>query len=89
MKQFECLGKTPGFVRYSGYDTEEEEAEFLPVWCDGDPIPAEDLAPTVCHTSLHIDRGTPVFASKSTGRDQARCVGMKNIFSCSEKISVP
>jgi hypothetical protein len=45
----ECLGKTPGYVRYSGYDTPEEEAEYLstlgPVWCDGDPIPAEDLLP--------------------------------------------
>ena len=44
-----CLGKTPGYVRYSGYDTPEEEAEYLstlgPVWCDGDPIPAEDLLP--------------------------------------------
>ena len=44
-----CLGKTSGYVRYSGYDTPEEEAEYLsilgPVWCDGDPIPAEDLLP--------------------------------------------
>jgi hypothetical protein len=43
-----CLGKTPGYVRYSGYDTPEEEAEYLPtlgpVWCDGDPISAEDYA---------------------------------------------
>jgi hypothetical protein len=41
------IGKTPGYVRYSGYDTEEEEDEFLealgPLWCDGDPIPPEDL----------------------------------------------
>jgi hypothetical protein len=43
------LGRTPGYARYSGYDTEEDEDEFLsvlgPVWRDGDPIPAEDLEP--------------------------------------------
>jgi hypothetical protein len=47
--KLECLGKTPGYVRYSGYDTREEEDEFLPIlgpiWCDGDPIPAEGLLP--------------------------------------------
>jgi hypothetical protein len=36
------LGKTPGYARYSGYDTEEQEDEYLsllgPVWCDGDPM---------------------------------------------------
>jgi hypothetical protein len=45
MAELKCLGKTPGYVRYSGYDTPEEEAEFLPVlgpqWCDGDPLPPE------------------------------------------------
>jgi hypothetical protein len=25
-----CLGKTPGYVRYSGYDTPEES--YLPSW---------------------------------------------------------
>jgi hypothetical protein len=39
----ECLGKTPGYVRYSGYNTPEQEARFLPilgpVWCCGDPLP--------------------------------------------------
>ena len=39
------IGKTPGYARYSGYDTEQEEDEFLeelgPVWCDGDPIREE------------------------------------------------
>ena len=43
------IGKTPGYARYSGYDTEQEEDEFLeelgPVWCDGDPIREEDLVP--------------------------------------------
>jgi len=29
--EFRCLGKTPGYARYSGYDTLEMEAEFLPV----------------------------------------------------------
>ena len=42
-----CLGKTPGYARYSGYDTPEEEAECLdtlgPIWMDGDPLPPEDL----------------------------------------------
>jgi hypothetical protein len=42
-----CLGKTPGYVRYSGYETPEAEAEYLPflgpVWMVGDPIPDEDL----------------------------------------------
>ena len=46
MKELRCLGKTPGFVRYSGYDTPEEEAEFLPtigpMWFIGDPIPGVD-----------------------------------------------
>jgi hypothetical protein len=46
MDDTRCLGKTPGYVRYSGYDTPEEEAEYLPVlgpiWYDGDPIPTED-----------------------------------------------
>jgi hypothetical protein len=45
-KETECLGKTPGYARYSGYDTPEEEAEYLetlgPIWCDGDPIPPQD-----------------------------------------------
>jgi len=39
-------GKTPGYARYSGYDTEEQEDEYLdmlgPVWCDGDPMPLND-----------------------------------------------
>ena len=38
-----CLGRTPGYVRYSGYDTAEEEARYLPVlgpvWKYGDPVP--------------------------------------------------
>lgn len=42
-----CLGRTPGYVRYSGYDTPEQEAECLPVlgpiWVVGDPIPPQDL----------------------------------------------
>jgi hypothetical protein len=41
-----CLGKTPGYVRYSGYDTPEEEAEYLdvlgPIWFCGDPIPYDE-----------------------------------------------
>jgi hypothetical protein len=41
-------GKTPGYARYGGYDTKEDEDEFLsvlgPVWCDGDPIDT-DLLP--------------------------------------------
>ena len=41
------LGRTPGYARYSGYETEEQEDEFLsvlgPVWCDGDPMPTLDL----------------------------------------------
>jgi hypothetical protein len=45
----ECLGKTPGYVRYSGYDTPDEESELLPIlgpmWRDGDPIPPQDLLP--------------------------------------------
>jgi hypothetical protein len=45
----ECLGKTPGYVRYSGYYTPEEEAEYLPtlgpMWVCGDPIPPQDLLP--------------------------------------------
>ncbi len=48
--EFKCLGKTPGYPRYSGYDTKEEEDEFLPtlgpVWCDGDPIPPQHLPVT-------------------------------------------
>jgi hypothetical protein len=40
------VGKTPGYARYSGYDTEEQEDEYLsvlgPVWCDGDPMPVDD-----------------------------------------------
>ena len=27
-----CLGKTLGYVRYSGYDTPEEEAEYPRRW---------------------------------------------------------
>jgi hypothetical protein len=46
-RESECLGKTPGYARYSGYDSPEEEAEYLetlgPIWCDGDPIPPQDL----------------------------------------------
>ena len=38
-----ALGKHPGYVRYSGYDTPEDEAKFLPylgpVWHPGDPVP--------------------------------------------------
>jgi len=49
MKRFERLGRTAEYARYSGYDTKEEEDEFLsllgPVWCDGDPVPADDLLP--------------------------------------------
>ena len=49
MKRLESLGKTPGYARYSGYDTKEQEDEFLPVLgpvrFDGDPIPLEDLLP--------------------------------------------
>jgi hypothetical protein len=45
-----CLGKTPGYARYSGYDTPEEEARYLPVlgpvWKDGDPIPPEHCGST-------------------------------------------
>ena len=47
MKRIVSLGKTPDHSRYSGYDTQEEEDEYFailgPVWCDGDPIPAEEL----------------------------------------------
>jgi hypothetical protein len=47
MKELRCLGKTPGFVRYSGYDTPEQEAEYLPtigpILIFGDPIPGVDL----------------------------------------------
>jgi hypothetical protein len=43
MRGLRCLGKTPGFVRYSGYDTPEQEAEYLPavgpIWIIGDPSP--------------------------------------------------
>jgi hypothetical protein len=43
----ECQSETPGYARYSGYDTREEEDEFLsilgPVWCDGDPMPVSEL----------------------------------------------
>jgi hypothetical protein len=39
----ESLGKTPGYARYSGYDTKEQEDEYLdmlgPIWRDGDPAP--------------------------------------------------
>jgi hypothetical protein len=45
-REYRCLGKTPGFVRYSGYDTSEVEAECLPtlgpIWFPGDPIPGVD-----------------------------------------------
>jgi hypothetical protein len=45
-----CLGKTPGYVRYSGYDTPEEEEEFLPflgpMWVVGDPIPEDECERT-------------------------------------------
>jgi hypothetical protein len=53
------LGRTPGYVRYSGYDTAEEEARYLPVlgpvWKYGDPVPPaaradqleEKVAPTI------------------------------------------
>lgn len=45
MKEIKCLGKTPGYARYSGYETPEEEARYLPVlgpvWKHGDPIPSE------------------------------------------------
>ena len=43
MDGLRCLGRTPGYVRYSGYDTAEEEARYLPVlgpvWKYGDPVP--------------------------------------------------
>jgi hypothetical protein len=39
--------KTPGYARYSGYDTEQQEDEYLsvlgPVWCDGDPMPESEI----------------------------------------------
>jgi hypothetical protein len=42
---WECLGKTPGYPRYSGYSTPEDEAKFLPIlgpiWRFGDPLPAK------------------------------------------------
>jgi hypothetical protein len=41
------LGKTPGYARYSGYDTEEQEDEYLsllgPVWCDGDAMSEPEI----------------------------------------------
>jgi hypothetical protein len=46
MDGLRCLGRTPGYVRYSGYDTAEEEARYLPVlgpvWKYGDPVPRPD-----------------------------------------------
>ena len=43
MDGLRCLGRTPGYVRYSGYDTAKEEARYLPVlgpvWKYGDPVP--------------------------------------------------
>jgi hypothetical protein len=40
------LGKMPGYARYSGYDTREQEDEYLdmlgPIWCDGDPMPESE-----------------------------------------------
>ena len=59
MDGLRCLGRTPGYVRYSGYDTAEQEARYLPVlgpvWKYGDPIPPaaradrleEKVAPTI------------------------------------------
>jgi hypothetical protein len=48
------LGKTPGYARYSGYDTEEQEDEYLsllgPVWCDGDPMPEPKIRDEVVDT---------------------------------------
>jgi hypothetical protein len=38
----QCLGRTPGYVRYSGYATPEEETKYLPLLGPilrfGDPI---------------------------------------------------
>jgi hypothetical protein len=58
MDGLRCLGRTPGYVRYSGYDTAEQEARYLPVlgpvWKYGDPVPPgaradrlEEKTPTI------------------------------------------
>ena len=56
MDGLRCLGRTPGYVRYSGYDTAEQEGRYLPVlgpvWKYGDPVPPaadrpEEKTPTI------------------------------------------
>jgi hypothetical protein len=56
----ECLGKTPGYVRYSGYGTPEEEAKYLPLLDPvrrfGDPIPRSALPPATVSRVVDLRR---------------------------------
>ena len=60
MDGLRCLGRTPGYVRYSGYDTAEEEARYLPVlgpvWKYGDPVPPAARADRLEEKTLTIPR---------------------------------
>ena len=54
--EFCCLGKTLGYPRYSGYDTQELEATFLstlgPMWVFGDPLPPHPI------TTIRSEKGS-------------------------------
>lgn len=56
----QCLGKTPGYVRYSGYGTPEEEAKYLPLLGPvrrfGDPIPPGSLPPATVSKVVDLRR---------------------------------
>ena len=76
MDGLRCLGRTPGYVRYSGYDTAEEEARYLPVlgpvWKYGDPVPpaarADQLKTLAMSTCPQCDQpGIFGYRDKNTG----------------------
>ena len=63
-----CLGKTPGYVRYSAAMTRRmrrpNTSRPWVRWCHGDPIPAEDLLPEARERRRALNAAARAFPGK-------------------------